>query len=97
VRASLRSLRSEVSSPSEQGADCPEPPRLGGIAQADSRSISAVNQWRLEDQIRHFLAELSACIADTSSPLISPSGKAPDVVRNPENSKHSTISPAAKL
>jgi hypothetical protein len=79
--ASLESLRSAVSLPHRR---------------AVSLSISAVNQWRFNGQLRHFPAELRACIAGTSSPLNTPSDKSPDVVRGPENSKHPIISRAAK-
>ena len=44
-------------------------------------AISAVNQWRLDEKLRHFIAELSLSITGTSSPLISPSGTAPDILR----------------
>src|SRR5688572_27807790 len=94
-RRGLSSLRSDVGLPPERRADCPEPPSRGGIARPYSRPISAVNQWRLAEQLRHFLAKLSRCISGTSLPPPSPSGTTPDILRCPENSKHDSISPEA--
>jgi hypothetical protein len=69
----------------------------GCIARPYSRSISAVNQWRLDEQLRHFFAELSSYIAGTSSSLIIPSGTDLDIRHCRDTSKHASISPGARL